>query len=157
MACCIRALPIALLLLCIGCGGAIRPFEPVKTQAIGFQADGVINNDEALEIDIIYITYVQELREVTQVGPSSWFNAQKRAQWKFKESFTIKGGQNIMVKLDPLILKRTVLLVIYANYKNTSDPSHKQTIIDFAGKNREIIYVKQSHLEPKRQSLRYVK
>ena len=151
------AISIALVLGSAGCGGAIPPFEPVQTRAIGFQADSVINNDQALEIDIIYITYVGELREVTRLGPTAWFKAEKRSQWKFKESFIIKGGQKAMVELDPLILKRTVLLVVYANYANTPDPTDKQVIVDYAGQNKEIIFVKQSNLEPKRRSLRYVK
>lgn len=140
-----------------GCGTTLRPIEPVETRYIEFRCDSVINGGKPLSIDIIYITYVQELREVSRIGPTDWFKTKKRDEWKFKEQVMLKGGDEAVVKLDPLILERTKLLVIYANYKNVLAPSAKQVVIDFAGKSSEIINVEKSRLQPNNKSLRYVK
>lgn len=154
--CIARLLLVVAFLVMAGCGATMRPIEPIKTRAIEFQSDGRINNGKSLDIDVIYITYVQELRDITRVGPNQWFEGKQRGQWKFKESTKIKGGQQVVVKLDPLILKRTVLLVVFANYQNTTNPSDKQVIVDYAGRDGEIIWVNESNLEPKNKSLQYL-
>ena len=153
---------IRLVLLCntfliLGCGTTLQPIEPIETRYIEFRCDSIINGGKSLAIDIIYITYVQELREVTRLGPKEWFETENREQWKFKESVMLKGGDQAVVKLDPLILERTVLLVIFANYKSVFDPAYQQVVVDFAGKETEIIEVQKSRLQPKNVSLRYVK
>ena len=140
-----------------GCGTTLKPIEPIGTRYIEFQCEPRINGGKNLAIDIIYITYVEELREVSRLGPKQWFETEKREQWKFKESVVLKGGDQAVVKLDPLILERTVLLVIYANYKSALDPANQQVVIDFAGKDTEIISVQKSRLQPKNPSLKYVK
>ena len=157
MGCSIRGALLLFALFFTGCGTTLRPIEPVETRYIEFRCDSVINGGKPLAIDIIYITYVQELREVSSVGPTDWFKTKKRDEWKFKESLMLKGGDEAVVKLDPLILERTKLLVIYANYKNVLSPSAKQVVIDFAGKSSEIINVEKSRLQPRNKSLRYVK
>lgn len=146
-----------LALVAVGCGTTLRPVEPVGTRYIEFQCEHKINGGKPLAIDIIYITYVQELREVTRLGPREWFEAEKRKEWKFKESVMLKGGDQAVVQLDPLILERTILLVIFANYKSVFDPAYQQVVVDFAGKETEIISVQKSRLQPKNASLRYVK
>ena len=146
-----------LALVAVGCGTTLRPVEPVGTRYIEFQCERKINGGKPLAIDIIYITYVQELREVTRLGPREWFEAEKRKEWKFKESVMLKGGDQAVVQLDPLILERTILLVIFANYKSVFDPAYQQVVVDFAGKETEIISVQKSRLQPKNVSLRYVK
>jgi hypothetical protein len=156
-ACSISALIVGVALLGTGCGTTLRPIEPIDTQYIELRCDSVINAGKPLAIDIIYITYVQELREVTRIGPTDWFKAKTRDEWKFKESVMLKGGDEAVVKLDPLILERTVLLVIYANYKNVLSPANKQVIIDYAGQSSEVIDVEKSRLQPVNKSLRYVK
>jgi hypothetical protein len=141
----------------LSCGTTLQPIEPVETRYITFQCDSVINGGKNLSVDIIYITYVQELQEVTRLGPGEWFRAEKREQWKFKESVVLKGGDEAVVKLDPLILERTVLLVIFADYSGGRNPGDQQVVIDFAGKESEIIEVQKSRLQPRNVSLRYVK
>jgi hypothetical protein len=155
--CSIRGLLLVLALGVSACGTTLQPIEPVETQYIEFRCDSVINAGKPLAIDILYITYVQELREVARIGPTDWFKTQKREEWKFKEQVMLKGGDEAVVKLDPLILDRTVLLVIYANYQNVLAPSNKQVVIDFAGKTSEIISVEKSRLQPRNKSIRYVK
>lgn len=140
-----------------GCGTTLKPIEPVATRYIEFQCDPVINGKKSLAVDIIYITYVQELREVTALGPEKWFEAEDRKEWRFKESVVLNGGDQAVVELDPLILERTVLLVIYADYKSVLEPASRQVIVDFAGKDMEVISVQKSRLQPKNKSLRYVK
>jgi hypothetical protein len=153
----IKIIPIIVAVFYLGCTDSIYPFQPIATKHIEFQTENIINNGQDLAIDIIYITYVQELREVSRLGPKLWFDAEQRSQWKFKESAVLKGGDHVLVKLDPLILKRTVLLVIFANYVNQKDPGKEQVIVDYAGQEKEVIQVKKSNLEPENKSLRYVK
>lgn len=152
-----RLLLVCVVFLSLGCGVTLRPIEPVETRYIEFQCDPIINDGKPLAIDIIYITYVQELREVTRLGPRQWFETENREQWKFKESITLKGGDRAVVKLDPVILDRTVLLVIFANYKSVFDPAYQQVVVDFAGNDTETIEVQKSRLQPVNKSLRYVK
>lgn len=141
----------------LGCGTTLQPIEPIETRYIEFDCDKTINGGKNLQIDVIYITYVQELREVTRLGPKQWFETENRNQWKFKESVILKGGDQAVVKLDPLILERTVLLVIFANYTSVFDPAYQQVVVDFAGKETEIIEVRKSRLQPENTDLRYVK
>ena len=157
MVCFIKGLFFCFAVLSTGCGTTLHPIEPIETRYIEFRCDGVINASKPLPIDIIYITYVQELREVSRLGPRDWFETEQREQWKFKESVMLKGGDQAVVKLDPLVLERTVLLVIFANYRGVFDPAHQQVVVDFAGKETEIIDVKKSRLQPRNKSLRYVK
>ena len=157
MAFCTRAFIIAGALSLLSCGAAIRPMEPLTTAFLELQVDDHINNGQSLTIDVIYITYVQELREVTRLGPDEWFRGGHRSQWKFKESVKVNGGEQQIVALDPLVLDRTVMLVIYANYENILNPAAKQVIIDFAGLEREVIEVQSTGLHPKNKSLQYVK
>lgn len=143
--------------LVAGCGVKMHPIEPIFTEAIEFDCDPVINGGKPLPIDIIYITYVQELREVTRLGPIEWFKTEKRKQWKFKESVMLKGNDQAVVRLDPLVMERTVLLVIYANYTNAIDPANQQVVVDYASGREEIIKVKKTRLQANNESLRYVK
>lgn len=149
--CCLAMLVIS------GCGATLSPFKPIETRHIELRADNIINNGQDLEVDVIYITYVQELREVSRIGPELWFEKERRDQWKFKESVVMKGGDRVLVKLDPLILKRTVLLVVFANFVNEMDPGKQQVIVDYAGKERELIRVKKSSLFAENKSLQYIK
>lgn len=142
---------------CAGSQESLRPLEPLTTKVVEFRADPQINNGQPLSVDVIYITYAQELREVTRLGPNGWFAASKRGSWKLKESVLVEGGRTVEVTLDPLILERAVMLVIYADFKNTSDPADKQVIVDFAGRKKEVVEVTQKALEPANPSLRYVK
>lgn len=155
-----KALVLIGVLFVTGCGGSqatMRPFEPIKTRHVQFQCEGNVNNGKPLAIDIIYITYASELREVTRLGPKGWFEAETRAQWKFKESVVVKGGDNMVVKLDPTVLNRTVMLVVYADFKNVLDPSGQQVIIDYAGKAKEIVDVRRISIQARSKALRYVK
>ncbi len=151
--CCLAASALA-------CGAGsqnLRPLLPLPTRVVEFQAAPGLNNGNPLSVDIIYITYAQQLREVTRLGPKGWFQAPKRGSWKLKESVLVEAGKNVVVKLDPLILERTVMLVIYADYKNSMNPADTQVIVDFAGKKKEIVKVTEKALEPVNPSLRYVK
>ena len=148
---------LSAMLIAAGCGTTLQPIEPVETQYIEFKCEPKINGGKPLSIDIIYITYVQELREVSRLGPKQWFENQKRDEWKFKESVVLKGGDHAVVTLDPLILERTVLLVIFADYKSVLDPAYQQVVVDFAGKESEVILVQKSRLQAENRSLRYVK
>ncbi len=156
-ACFIRLSICATAVSVISCGATIQPIEPIATGYIKFDCDSVINSGKNLRIDIIYITYVGELRELTRLGPVEWFQSDQRKQWKFKESVTLKGGDQAVVKLDPLILERTVLLVIFADFAGKNDPAGQQVIVDFAGKETETIEVQKSRLQPQNVSLRYIK
>lgn len=142
---------------CAGSQESLRPLEPLTTKVVEFRAEPQINNGQPLSVDVIYITYAQELREVTRIGPNGWFTASKRGSWKLKESVLVEGRQTVEVTLDPSILERTVMLVIYADYKNTNEPADKQVIVDFAGRKKEVVKVTPKALEPGNPSLRYVK
>ncbi len=155
--CFTKILCVYLVLGCLGCGASIQPFSPIKTRHIEFHCEQMINNRQDLAIDVVYVTYVHELRELTRLGAKQWFKGQHRAEWKFKESITVQGGDTLVVKLDPIVLKRTVLLVIYADYQNVLLPTDLQVIVDFAGKKREVIEVKNTGLQARNKSLRYVK
>lgn len=157
MDCYIRTLVVIFMLGVAGCGASMHPIEPVKTKYIEFKCEQGVNAGKALRIDVIYVTYVQELREVSRLGPKEWFKTEKREQWKFKESIVLNGGENLTVKLDPLVLKRTVLLVVFADFANELDPANQQVIVDFAGREKEVIWVERTRLQPKNEALRYVK
>jgi hypothetical protein len=141
--------------LACGCAG-VKPITPVDTNKIVLTAAQEINNGKALPVDVVYITYVQELRQVVRYGPEEWFEGKKRELWNQKESISIQGGKTVVVPLDPRILERTVLLVIIADFENTVDPAKQQVIIDYAGQQEETILVKESSLMPENKSLRYI-
>lgn len=139
-----------------GCA-TMQPIPSVKTASLKFLTEKEINNGKKLPIDIIYITYVEELREVTRYGPDLWFETDKRNEWKLKESISIEGGQTKIVELNPRIMERTVLLVIMANYEGQKDPRAQQIIVDYAGKENELILVRHDSIVADNKSLQYVK
>lgn len=151
----IAAIAMSLLAFAFGCA-SMTPITPVPTQKVVFTAAKEINNGKALPIDVVYITYVQELRQVVRYGAEQWFEGKQREQWNQKESVSIQGGSTVTVELDPRILERTVLLVIIADFENTKDPSKQQAIIDYAGQQNETILVKESSLMPENKSLRFI-
>ncbi|MBN2717192.1 MAG: hypothetical protein JXX14_15170 [Deltaproteobacteria bacterium] len=135
----------------------MKPIPALKTASLKFRTEKNINSGKKLPIDIIYITYVQELREVTRYGPELWFEGNKREEWKQKESISIEGGQTKVVELNPRIMERTVLLVIIADYEGQKDPRAQQIIVDYAGKETEIILVREASISAENKSLQYVK
>lgn len=140
----------------IGCA-TMQPIPGVATSTLKFRTEGEINGGKKLPIDIVYITYVQELREVTRYGPELWFEGNKRDEWKQKESISIEGGQTKVVELNPRIMNRTVLLVIIADYENQNDPREQQVIVDYAGKENEVIMVRHDSIIAENKSLQYIK
>lgn len=141
----------------LGACATIKPIDPVKTVSLQFKAEKEINSDKKLPIDIVYITYVQELRELNRYSPEIWFEGNKRSEWKQKESLSISGGEKQTIELNPRILERTVLLVVIADYQNQNDASKQQIVVDYAGKEHEVILVRDSFIEPTNKSLQYIK
>ena len=147
---------VSISLMAIGCA-TMQPIPSLKTASLKFRTERTINNGKKLPIDIIYITYVQELREVTRYGPELWFEGNKREEWKQKESISIEGGQTKIVELNPRIMERTVLIVILADYEGQKDPRAQQIIVDYAGKDSELILVREDSIMAENKSLQYVR
>jgi predicted component of type VI protein secretion system len=147
---------VLITILTVGCA-TMQPIPSLKTASLEFRTEKSINNGKKLPIDIIYISYVQELREVTRFGPELWFEGNKREEWKQKESISIEGGQTKIVELNPRIMERTVLIVVMADYEGQKDPRAQQVIIDYAGRNSELILVREDSIMAENKSLQYVK
>lgn len=143
---------ILLLLALAGCGGA--PFQPVKTQTLVFKPDKQINDGQLLPVDIIYVSYLHQLRELSSIGPSQWFNSSKRAAWLPKQSVGVVGGKQVKVKLDPVLTARCPFVVIFASFKGVANDARQQVIIDYQGYAEETILVHAHTLQPTNQDLK---
>jgi hypothetical protein len=138
-----------------GCA-ANRPFEPIATRQIEFRCDQEINGGLILPVDVIYISYVDELREVARYGPDEWFASERRGFFKQKTSLSLKGAQTLLLDLDRDLLTRTRLIVVYVDYAGISDPAAQQVVIDYAGLEKEVIFVKEDRLIPENKQLTYI-
>ena len=141
------------LLMSNGCGGG-SAFQPVVTQTLVFKPDKQINDNQLLPVDIIYVTYLHQLRELTAIGPGAWFDSDKRASWLPKESVGVVGGTIKKVELNRLLTSRSPYVVIFANYKDVTNPSDQQVILDYEAYEEEFIYVHPHALEPANPDLK---
>ncbi|MCB2186394.1 MAG: hypothetical protein KQJ78_08255 [Deltaproteobacteria bacterium] len=142
----------ALLLVVSAC--ASSPYSEVSVQSLVFQADPVINGGQLLPVDVIYVTYLQDLRKFTSLGPDQWFQSPERAEWPARESFGITGGETVRVDLNPVLLDRTSYLLVFTNYKNVTNPSPQQVVLDASANSEETILVHAQSLEPLNPALR---
>lgn len=142
----------AVLLAASGCGGV--SIEPVETRTIIFKADSEINYQQLLPIDIIYVTYLHELRDLTSLGPNRWFNSDKRQNWAAKKSVSIVGGQRLVVELNSRLASRSPFIVVFATFKGVSDPAPQQVVLDSQAKQVEYISVHSHSLEAENVYLR---
>ena len=145
---------LCLFLAATGCASHYTLPGHVQTRTIEFRADKKINSDQLLPIDIIYITYLHRLREVTSIGPENWFDSAARQEWAHKESIGVNGGKTVTVELDERLLKETTVLVVFAGFKDVIDPAPQQVIIDQHGKQDEVIRVHARSLEPLNPALK---
>ena len=136
-----------------GCGGG-GTFQPVVTQTLVFKPDKQINDNQLLPVDIIYVSYLHQLRELTAIGPSAWFDSDKRAAWLPKESVGVVGGKIKKVQLNPLLTSRSPYVVIFANFKDVTNPSDQQVIMDYEAYEEEFIYVHPHAMEPANPALK---
>jgi len=99
-----------LLLILVGAAGcASDPFalSPVPTRVIEFRADKQINHGQLLPVDIIYVSYLHQLRQLTSLGPDQWFNSALRARWLDKQSLGLRGGERRRVQLQAELAARS--------------------------------------------------
>jgi hypothetical protein len=113
----------------------------IKTESIVFQCDKIINQGMLLPVDVIYITKYRMPRAVISIGPNRWFNSLEREQWETKQTLSLKGGETKTLNLNKLWLEDTVLLIIFANFKDVKDPDSQQIIIDESRRPNEKILV----------------
>ena len=151
--CCISWLLVSLSLS--GCA-TLKSLDLVPTKEIEFRADAEINDGNVLPVDVIYVAYFEELREITQYGPDEWFDSPRREQWTARETLSIEGGDVIEVTLDEKLLARAKIIVVYADFTNVTDPSAQQVVIDYAGQTRETVRVEESRRVPTNAALRYM-
>jgi len=144
---------LLLALLAAGCGGGVT-IQPVRTQTLYFQADPKINYGQILPVDIIYVSFLHELRDITAIGPNDWFDSPKRQNWPGRQSLGIVGGQKLKVDLNPTLVSRSPFIVIFATFKGVTDPAPQQVVLDSQAGEVEIIQVRPHALEPLNPALR---
>ena len=144
---------LLLALLAAGCGGGVV-IQPVRTQTLYFQADPKINYGQILPVDIIYVSFLHELRDITAIGPKAWFDSDTRQNWPGRQSLGIVGGQNLKVDLNPTLVSRSPFVVIFATFKGVSDPAPQQVVLDSQAGDTEVIQVHAHSLEPLNPALR---
>lgn len=152
----IRVFTASLLLAALvtaGCGGGVV-LKPVRTQTLYFQADPKINYGQILPIDVIYVTFLHQLRDITAIGPNAWFDSDMRAQWAGRQSLGIVGGQKIKLDLNPVLVARSPFIAVFATFKGVDNPAPQQVILDSQASESEIILVHPHALEPMNPVLR---
>lgn len=151
-----KAFTASLLLLAAlftaSCGGL--SIQPVATRTLMFEADKHINYDQLLPVDIIYVSYLHDLKNLVAIGPKQWFNSPQRKNWPAKQSIGILGGQNKTIDLNPLLAGRSPFILIFCTFKGVSDPAAQQVVLDSRATDIEIIKVRAHSLEPLNKLLR---
>ena len=153
---CIASLMGLVLILAVGCGGKKIPGSDgnaLGVREIVFKADPYINQGQVLPVDIIYISYLERLREITTMGAEAWFNSSKRNAWPAKQSLLIKGGQTVTIATDPRLRETSAYLLIMAEYMDVISPHKQQVVMDSEANSREVIIVRPQSLEPENQEL----
>jgi hypothetical protein len=140
----------------MGCA-TFKPLDLIPTREIEFRAATQINGGNLLPIDVIYIAYYEELREVTRYGPDQWFDSPRRQGWAAKETLSLQGGDVITIELDRKLLARAKMVVVFADFESVTDPAAQQVVIDYAGQKRETVLVEESRLAPSNEALKYMK
>jgi hypothetical protein len=146
----IASVAVALLLIGSGCGhrsSLSGDWDELNTREIIFQADPYINEGQVVPIDVIYVSYLERLREITVMGAETWFNSSKRSTWKAKQSLLVKSGQVQVLQTNPRLRETSAYILILAEFKDVISPSAQQIIIDSQANRREIILVKPQSLE----------
>ncbi len=149
----IVSLLFLLSLALAGCGGQVV-IQPVRTQTLYFQADPKINYGQILPVDIIYVSFLHELRDIVAIGPKAWFDSDKRQNWPARQSLGIVGGQNLKVELNPALVSRSPFIVVFATFKGVTDPAPQQVVLDSQAGEVEVIQVRPHSLEPLNPALR---
>lgn len=150
----IASLLLAALALSAGCGGGGVTIKPVRTQILYFQADPKINYGQILPVDIVYVTYLHDLREIIAIGPSAWFDSDKRQMWAGKQSLGIVGGQKVKLDLNPVLVSRSPFIAVFATFKGVSNPAAQQVVLDSQASESEVIMVRPHALDPLNPALK---
>ncbi len=140
IACCLLAVVLA-----AGCASTDeddhRDYGLVPTRSIAFVCDRQINQGQLLPVDVIYIQRHQLPSEVISLGPDHWFDHIQRERWEEKQTLSLKGGDEKRLELNPLWLRHTRFLVVYADFKDVDAPYSQQLILDETAHKRPTVQV----------------
>ncbi len=148
------SLLVAALLGAAGCATDPFALSPVPTRTIEFRADKEINHGLLLPVDIVYVSYLHQLRQLTSLGPDQWFNSELRARWLDKQSLGIRGGEHRRVRLQADLAARSPFIVVFAAFMGVSDPAPQQVILNDQAWPDEVILVHPHSLESLNPALR---
>ena len=121
------------LLLAAGCASTDNTeadFGRVPTRTITFSCDRQINQGQLLPVDIIYVARYHLPGAVISIGPDHWFDHIERERWEQRQTLSLSGESEKTVTLNPLWLKETQFLIVYADFKDVSAPYPQQIVLD---------------------------
>jgi hypothetical protein len=144
------------VLSCASSEKEVIDYGLIQTESITFSCDRRINQGMLLPVDIIYIQRFHMPGEVISLGPDQWFNHIEREKWEEKQTLSLKGGEEIQVKLNPLWMENTKFLIIFADFKDVNNPYSQQIILDESAESRVKILVMPSSLTPGRADWSWV-
>lgn len=125
-----RLLFIPALVALVSCGlfSSRPPSAPRnQTKTILFKCDRFINQGLLLPVDVIYVTANDNLKEITQMGPLSWFDSKQRDGWPYKQTLNLKSGVDVRLRLDKP--PDTTYIVIFASFFQVNDAAAEQVIL----------------------------
>lgn len=136
-----RLLALGVFILAgVGSGCAKTPL--LKTTTVIFRCDSAFNQGLRLPVDLIYVPEGESIKSVTSVAPDSWFDAEEREQWQFKQSLSlIETGERRDVTVQLERPSRTVALVVYVDYKDNRTAKGQVVVFDEAAKETENVFV----------------
>jgi len=118
-----------------------KPYVPPfnETETILFISDNEINEGMGLPVEVIYVTGSDDLKQVTDIGPDVWFESKEREGWPFKQTLMLKGGEEILFKLNKP--SETKYIVVFATFFRVKDQEAQQVILDPDAGEQAVVWV----------------
>ena len=120
-------LVLAMLYACALFRSPPKPLR-VDTLSILFKCDSEINQGMLLPIDVIFITADDNMKEVTKIGPTAWFDSEERQSWAHRQTLSLRSGVEVRLILNKP--PETKSIVIFASFFQVEDQHAQQVIIE---------------------------
>jgi hypothetical protein len=121
---------LLVLAMLYACALFRSPPEPLRvdTLSILFKCDSEINQGMLLPVDVIFITADDNMKEVTKIGPTAWFDSEERQSWAHRQTLSLRSGVEVRLILNKP--PETKSIVIFASFFQVEDQHAQQVIIE---------------------------
>jgi hypothetical protein len=136
----IRLSLLILILLCFG-GCSLFGGDFVKTKDIVFYCEPGFNEGQLLPVDLIFIKEAKDLATISKQSPDDWFSSTDREKWMYKQSLKFRQGDYTKKKIVVKVPKKTINVVLYADFYKLTGPDGQQLLLDASSKKEISVFI----------------